>query len=226
MTGIATSILAATVKTMIAVPPEPVFDYLSSLENNPQWNWSVTATTPLTPGPLEPGSKYTQTSAVEPDHPQVLEVTRLERPHLLEVEASGNRSTVTYRYALQPTGRQTRLTVRAQVRPRHPVGLPALYVQRLQASLLGNMGNLRRVLTSAESQNTRRNMANPPRLVLSYMGQDTYHRGAEGDDLRPGCQPTRIRGIATMRIDAERCGLRACPLCWASLSDSATPHGR
>lgn len=70
-------------------------------------------------------------------------------------------------------------------------------------------------------------MTDLPRLVLSYMGEDIYHRGAEGDDLRPACQPARIRGVPTMRVSAERRGLRACPRCWASLPDSVpTSNGR
>lgn len=147
-----TPTLKATVKAMIPLPPDRVFDYLSELENNSKWNWSVTATTPLTPGPLGCGSRYTQTSAVEPDHPQILEVTHIEYSHLLEVEATGHRSTVTYRYELAPTDGQTRLTVHANVRARHPVGLPALYVQRLQAGLRDNVDNLRSILTPTEQK--------------------------------------------------------------------------
>lgn len=147
-----TPTLKATVKAIIPLPPDRIFDYLSELENNPQWNWSVTATTPLTPGPLEPGSRYTQTTAVEPDHPQILEVTDIERPHLLEVEAIGHRSTATYRYDLTQANGQTRLTVHARVRPRHPVGLPSLYVERLQGGIRGNIDNLRSIFTPIEEK--------------------------------------------------------------------------
>lgn len=144
--------LKATVKAVIPLPAERVFDYLSELDNNPQWNWSVTATTPLTPGPPRSGSRYTQTSAAEPDHAQILEVTRIERPRLLEVEASGHRSTATYRYQLASAEGGTRLTVHATLRPRHPVGIPVLYVQRLQAGLRGNIDNLRSLLTPTQEK--------------------------------------------------------------------------
>ncbi|MFP3913625.1 MAG: hypothetical protein ACLFWM_02025 [Actinomycetota bacterium] len=63
-------------------------------------------------------------------------------------------------------------------------------------------------------------MTQLPRLVLFYMGEGIYHRGSEGDDQRPACQPSRIRGVPTMRVTAERRGLRPCPLCWASLPGS------
>lgn len=70
-------------------------------------------------------------------------------------------------------------------------------------------------------------MTDLPRLVLSYMGEDIYHRSTEDDDLRPACQPARIRGVPTMRVSAERRGLRACPLCWASQPGStADSNGR
>lgn len=52
------------------------------------------------------------------------------------------------------------------------------------------------------------------RLVLSYLGEDVYHRSGEPDDLRPACRPSRIRGVPMMRVHADNQGLRPCPLCW------------
>jgi len=53
------------------------------------------------------------------------------------------------------------------------------------------------------------------KIVLSYLGERHYHRGSEGDDLRPACRPERIRGIPSMRIHAEhRDGLSPCERCW------------
>lgn len=62
-------------------------------------------------------------------------------------------------------------------------------------------------------------MNEPPRLVLSYLGEDVYHRRGTSDDLRPVCRPSRIRGVPMMRVRAEHQGLRACPLCWPGSPD-------
>ncbi len=52
------------------------------------------------------------------------------------------------------------------------------------------------------------------RLVLSYLGEDHYHRMWEEDVERPACSPKRMRGVASMRVRAERDGQTACPRCW------------
>jgi hypothetical protein len=57
---------------------------------------------------------------------------------------------------------------------------------------------------------------NPPAdtLVISYMSESHFHRGHPDDDLRPVCQPDRIRGVLAIRIQAERWGQTPCPECW------------
>lgn len=70
-------------------------------------------------------------------------------------------------------------------------------------------------------------MNEKPRLVLSYMGEDVYHRSSTDDDLRPACRPSRIRGVPTMRLMAERQGKSPCLLCWSAEANSAqSPNGR
>lgn len=60
-----------------------------------------------------------------------------------------------------------------------------------------------------------------PRLVLSYLGDDFYHRSSDEDDLRPACQPMRIRGVPMVRQRAERQGQSPCQRCWPA-SDAAS----
>ena len=54
----------------------------------------------------------------------------------------------------------------------------------------------------------------PDRLVLSYLGEDHYHRGGEEDALRPACSPARLQGIIASRTKVEREGQTPCPACW------------
>lgn len=52
------------------------------------------------------------------------------------------------------------------------------------------------------------------RIVLSYLGEDHYHQRDSDDDMRPACQPQRIRGVTAIRTEAERRGQTPCPKCW------------
>lgn len=154
-------VLRATVRAKIPRPPGEVYEYLANLENNRHWNWSVTATTPLTSGSAQTGSRYLQASAAEPEQPQMLEITATQPPELLEVKAAGGATTATYRYELHPGADDTaEMTVYAEVRPGHPVGRPDLYVQRLQNSLQANVDTLRHLF--AQSHQNPGQGATPP----------------------------------------------------------------
>ena len=52
------------------------------------------------------------------------------------------------------------------------------------------------------------------RFVLSYMSEDHYHRIDSDDDMRPACEPERIRGVLAIRTQVERRGQTPCPRCW------------
>lgn len=56
------------------------------------------------------------------------------------------------------------------------------------------------------------------RLVLSYQGEPHYHQSHHDDDLRPVCQPKRIRGVLANRLKLERDGQSPCPACWPETS--------
>jgi|FLYL01.1.fsa_nt_gi hypothetical protein len=51
-------------------------------------------------------------------------------------------------------------------------------------------------------------------LVVTYMSEPHYHRSHPDDDLRPACQPSRIRGTLAIRLEAERRGESPCLRCW------------
>lgn len=52
------------------------------------------------------------------------------------------------------------------------------------------------------------------RFVLSYMSEDHYHRIDSDDEMRPACEPERIRGVLAIRTQVERRGQTPCPRCW------------
>lgn len=143
----------ATAKMVVPCPPEVVFDYLAGLENNPEWNWAVTSTTALTAGPARSGSRYTQITTGPRTNGQMLEITELQRPHVLEVTSRTEDTTSRYRYLLHAAHPDdTRVSVRVAVQPGHPVGRPDLYVQRLQAAMRTNLSALRVALLAGQQE--------------------------------------------------------------------------
>ncbi len=56
--------LRVVVHAVLPREPEVVFDYLTHLENNPEWNWAVTSTWALTDGPPRHAAQSTPFGAV------------------------------------------------------------------------------------------------------------------------------------------------------------------
>lgn len=128
-------------------PPEVVFAYLSHLENNPQWNWSVTATTPLDDRRGR-GARYLQEYAwPRPGH-DILEVTAYHPPRLLEVVAKERpEGAVSYRYHLAPMDTSsTRLEVSVELEPTYPTTRPDMYAARVSAAIATNLHDLSAVI--------------------------------------------------------------------------------
>lgn len=143
--------LRVVVHAVLPREPEVVFDYLTRLENNPEWNWSVTSVLALTDGAPRQGSLYLQGSAG--GEGSTLELTQIEPPHLLEVRSTGVDSSATYRYHLSSaTSDTTLVSLQVAVEPSHPVGLTKLYLQRLRAALRSNLDGLRETLIDRENR--------------------------------------------------------------------------
>src|SRR5688572_31620062 len=63
----------------IALPPAQVFDYLSDLRNEKQWNPKMRSVQLLTGEPIGVGTRYQARWAGSPDN--IVEYTRFDRPH-------------------------------------------------------------------------------------------------------------------------------------------------
>lgn len=125
---------------------EEVFSYLSHLENNPQWNWAVLATTPLD-GPLRRGTRYVQHRTWPRPGSDLLEVTSYEPPRLLAVSAALDEGEVRYHYELTDmTPSRTRLDITVELDSEIPERGADLYTARLGAALSTNLETLRSVL--------------------------------------------------------------------------------
>lgn len=143
------SLIPIRIERGIEIPAsrEDVFAYLSDLENNPRWNWAVTAMTPLD-GPPRRGTRYVQHRAwPRPGH-EMLEITSYEPPRLLAVRGELDEGRVSYHYELTDLSQsRTRLRVTVELESAIPGRGVDLYTARLGATLSTNLEALRSVVT-------------------------------------------------------------------------------
>ena len=131
----------------IARDPRIVYAYLADLEHTPEWNWAVTSTRKVTPGPVGVGTRYRQTREVPRPAVELLELTRLVPDRTVEVEGSIGAFRARVRYELEPTAHGTRLTNRVELDPRVPLGpFAGLVGGRIRSSVAENLGRLKGLL--------------------------------------------------------------------------------
>lgn len=126
----------------VPVPPTVVFDYISDLENNPDWNWAVKSTTLKNARPGL-GAEYLQERAwPHPSHEE-LRITALEHPSVLEVVANRiGGSWVRYLYELTPAGpSSTRVAVSVEL-PLSATARFGIQSDRTRAAVLANLQEL------------------------------------------------------------------------------------
>jgi uncharacterized protein YndB with AHSA1/START domain len=79
-----------TIVTWVRVPPEIAFAYVADITRHNEWASDKIIVTPITPGPVQLGSKYTVVGRqVGKDWPSQLEVTGYEPPHRFAFTATG-----------------------------------------------------------------------------------------------------------------------------------------
>ena len=134
----------------IARPPAEVFAYLADLEHTPEWNWAITSTRKVSPGPVAVGSRFRQTRSAPRPVVEMLEVTRLAPGRRIEVvgDLASFPAHLTYELSRGPQG--TTLTNSVEIDPPAPLGLlGGLFTGRIQASVAENLGVPRTVLEGA-----------------------------------------------------------------------------
>ncbi len=57
------------------------------------------------------------------------------------------------------------------------------------------------------------------RLVIHYLNEPHFHRSHPDDDMRPACDPKRIRGTLVMHTSVTREGVGPCRLCWPETTE-------
>ncbi len=131
----------------IARDPRVVYTYLADLEHTPEWNWAITSTRKVTPGPVGVGTRYRQTREVPRPAVELLELTRLVPDRTVEVEGSIGAFRARVRYELEPTAQGTRLKNLVELDPQVPLGpLTDLVGGRIRSSVAENLGVLKGLL--------------------------------------------------------------------------------
>lgn len=135
-------------EVVIRRSPAEVFAYLADFENIPIWNYAITATRKVTPGPVAVGTTYRQTRSIPRVAEETFAVTALD-PDGGIVAVTGDlgpfTGTLTYRLTPVPTG--TMLVNEVQLRGRGALGLlGGIAGGRVQAAVAENLDVLRREL--------------------------------------------------------------------------------
>jgi hypothetical protein len=82
-------------------PNEDVFTYLADFENVPHWNYAITRTTKLTPGPSRVGTEYSQLRSIPRPGSERFTVVAVKAPSLLEIEGQLGHFAARLRYELK-----------------------------------------------------------------------------------------------------------------------------
>ncbi len=131
----------------IARTPAEVFSYLADLEHTPEWNWAITSTRKVSPGPVTVGSRFRQTRSVPRPAVEMLEVTRFDPDRRIEIVGDLASFPAHLTYELSPGPRGTSLTNSVEIDAAGPLGiLGSLFTGRVRASVAGNLGVLRTLL--------------------------------------------------------------------------------
>ena len=133
-------------------PARVVFAYLSNLENLPQWNYALSETRQLTPGPPGVGTRYLQTRTIPVHTEESLEITEFTPNHKLTVQGTLNSFPAHLIYTLHATDGTTTLTNTVDLHPPRPLNLLApITLNRIKSAVAANLTVLKQLLEHAET---------------------------------------------------------------------------
>jgi uncharacterized protein YndB with AHSA1/START domain len=130
-------------------PPSEVFAFLADPANIPKWNYAISSTRQVTPGPFGVGTRLQQTRSLPRPAVEELEVTEYvpERRMVLRGDVGPLTGTLVYLVEQVPEG--TRLTNAADLSGRGSLQLLApLATGRVREAVAANLEKLRQLLES------------------------------------------------------------------------------
>ena len=105
----------------IRLPPQVVFEYITNLDNTPQWLPGVMSVEKLTEGPVSVGTRYRETRQAigrEVQGHVEMEVTRFDPPRRFATSFDQGGYETTYSYSLARDGLGTKVTLECEVEGR------------------------------------------------------------------------------------------------------------
>lgn len=144
---------------------DEVYAYLSDLEHTPEWNWAITETRKITPGPITVGTHYQQTRSVPQPATETLEITRLEANQRIEIQGNLAQFPARLSYHIEGAEAGTELTNTVNLEPQGALRLVAPVLgSRIERAVADNLYELKtRLETGNESHRgpLSRHIANP-----------------------------------------------------------------
>jgi uncharacterized protein YndB with AHSA1/START domain len=124
--------------------PADVFAFLSDFTQLPRWNYAITSTWQVTPGPVRLGSAFRQVRSVPATSEESFEVTAWELERRLAITGDFGPFSGTLDYELEPVAGGTALVNRVRLAPHGVLGLAAgLAGSRVKAAVAENLEVLR-----------------------------------------------------------------------------------
>jgi hypothetical protein len=131
----------------IARAPDDVYAYLADLEHTPEWNWAITRTEKVTPGPVGIGTRYRQTRSVPHPAVEFIEINGLDPGRSIGIAGMLEPFRARLSYQVAATSVGTRLMSRVQLSTPVPLGpLGDVLGSRVKASVVENLNVLRELL--------------------------------------------------------------------------------
>ena len=128
-------------------PPTTVFAYLANLENLPRWNYALSETRQLTPGPPGVGTRYVQTRTLPVHAEESLEITEFVPDQKLTVQGALSSLPAVLSYSLEAGSGGTILTNTVDLQPSGPLKLLApIALGRIKPAVAANLAVLKQLL--------------------------------------------------------------------------------
>lgn len=132
---------------LIRRAPSEVFAFLANPANIPRWNYAITSTEQVTPGPLGLGTRLRQTRSLPQHSVEELDVVEYVTDRRLALRGDLGPLTGTLTYVLNEVVEGTRLTNVADLSGRGALGLVAgLGESRVSRAVAANLDALRELL--------------------------------------------------------------------------------
>jgi len=140
-------------RTLVDATPEAVFDYLTDLRRELEWNEKLLEVEPLTGDPVRPGSRF-RVRFAGPVGEAVITYLEVERPTRWRTTSASARLDVDFTGSVAGTAGASEVTLRTTLRPRGFLRLLGPLVRRaMHASWEHHLAVLKRSLEAAGSTN-------------------------------------------------------------------------